>query len=649
MRAILLRIIIYGGLVLAILAGAALLAIDGLVETDKAKPRLERAFSNFLRRPLTIGTLGWRWMPVPSLIGYDVHLRDLDGESMVHAPEAVLRISPGALFRRRISFDDLLFIRPMITLRREASGALEVSRMVRDIKRHLGEKTDADPLFSVSFHAIVVKSGVVRLIDERIGKTPFRTIFHADGEGEIVGRSPGKRFPFHLETAVVHPETTGDLTIAGALAGRSRLSFESNAFPIAAFADVVPAFADWEGSLRFKGDFQNTIDGPAFHLVGETREVGPIVDAPVPNLSLQFRLQHPGASVATLTAEGPDESAATLSIDWPSLSTPSVSVAMTSPRLRAADVARWVERMKPVFPTKTRFPTQPNRAVAPWRVAFSADVESASFRAMTVENVRVTGTRFSTGTIRIDQITAAGMGGGIEGDALLHRPPGQSGALLPSRWSLRWQMGNVQAGPVAASFLGREDFSGTAHSSGTLSGDFARAGWRHVDGQLTLRVADGHVWGVPGFVKAFSQLNMDSLLEEINGDDQKRGFPFDVAVATVIIREGRVRFSEPGVFENETLRVIALGSANLPKNRIEATLAFEFLTVVDELIGIVPGLKTVMMGEKKSLIPVWVSVRGSLADPRVSVLPAKSIADTLWNTVSGVLKTPWKALKSVLE
>jgi hypothetical protein len=64
------------------------------------------------------------------------------------------------------------------------------------------------------------------------------------------------------------------------------------------------------------------------------------------------------------------------------------------------------------------------------------------------------------------------------------------------------------------------------------------------------------------------------------------------------------------------------------------------LTFFNEIIRLVPGVKQILIGKKKSMLPLWVRISGPLDDPEVKVQPVKSLEKKLWSTVKGVFTLP---------
>jgi hypothetical protein len=90
-----------------------------------------------------------------------------------------------------------------------------------------------------------------------------------------------------------------------------------------------------------------------------------------------------------------------------------------------------------------------------------------------------------------------------------------------------------------------------------------------------------------------------------------------------------------------------VGTYDLPTRAVDGRLVVNFLTVTDEIIRLIPGVREILLGKQKGLIPIWVKVTGKADDPAVVVLPARTITGPVWNTFKHILRLPKTILKKL--
>ena len=83
------RLVVYFLLIFLVGFSAGVVYLHRLIDEGKAKIQLENAFSDFLRRNLTIQEIGWTILPRPSLIGYGVVLWEEKGLPIWHLTGAI--------------------------------------------------------------------------------------------------------------------------------------------------------------------------------------------------------------------------------------------------------------------------------------------------------------------------------------------------------------------------------------------------------------------------------------------------------------------------------------------------------------------------------------------------------------------------------
>jgi hypothetical protein len=69
--------------------------------------------------------------------------------------------------------------------------------------------------------------------------------------------------------------------------------------------------------------------------------------------------------------------------------------------------------------------------------------------------------------------------------------------------------------------------------------------------------------------------------------------------------------------------------------------------VTDEILHKIPLVRDILLGDEKGLLPIWLSVQGNAADPKIRVMSVKSIAGPVWNTIANTLRLPEKMFEKL--
>jgi uncharacterized protein YhdP len=168
-----------------------------------------------------------------------------------------------------------------------------------------------------------------------------------------------------------------------------------------------------------------------------------------------------------------------------------------------------------------------------------------------------------------------------------------------------------------------------------------------MSGTVKVDVKNGWVSGMPGLLKILSRLNLTTLFSEIDGRRRTK-MPFDEAHGAAKIVKGKVSTDGPLMLENKTLQMAFLGSYDLPSRTVDGRVVVNFLTVTDEIIGLIPGVRDILLGGEKGLIPIWLEVKGNADDPSVEVLAARTIAAPVWDTVGNILRLPKTLFRKIV-
>ncbi|MCD6311502.1 MAG: AsmA-like C-terminal domain-containing protein [Elusimicrobia bacterium] len=123
--------------------------------------------------------------------------------------------------------------------------------------------------------------------------------------------------------------------------------------------------------------------------------------------------------------------------------------------------------------------------------------------------------------------------------------------------------------------------------------------------------------------------------------DYSGHFPIN-SVEGGIVKRGAVISVKDVLIENDHSRTSVYGDVDIDKNNIDIVVGFQAQKFVNDVISKIPLVGYVLLGEKKSLLPIFVKVEGPLSDVRTHVMPAKTITGPLTGIVERIFKIPFR-------
>jgi uncharacterized protein YhdP len=277
-------------------------------------------------------------------------------------------------------------------------------------------------------------------------------------------------------------------------------------------------------------------------------------------------------------------------------------------------------------------PASPAPSRAPWKLNASISADDARLGDTSLRRVRAV-VRRSSGSYTLDRLTLQTLDGSLEANGS-YRPSSGDDAV-----KLSWKASGIGIQDLVRSLGSTREAAGVADCEGTLETGVGPRFLPGMSGTVKVDVKKGWFGGMPVLLKVLSKLNLTTLFSKVEGRARAR-VPFDEARGAVKIVKGTVSADGPLMLQNKTLQMAFMGSFNLPAKTVNGRVVVNFLTVTDEVIGLIPGVRDILLGGEKGLIPIWLEVKGNVEDPDVSVLSARTIAAPVWNTVGHILRLP---------
>lgn len=195
------RLLLWGVLTVWGLFALSWGALHGIIvpRISEWRPELQRWASASVGVPVTVGEIRaqsqrsqtgfWPGL-VPSVALHDVRLFDAQGREALHLPLVRTSLSVRSLWR--LGFEQVVIDRPVLDVRRTASGHLQVAGL--DISGPQNDNAAADWFFSQSEFAI--RGGTVRWIDDQRAQPPL-----ALSEVDLVVRNSARTHQIRLDAS----------------------------------------------------------------------------------------------------------------------------------------------------------------------------------------------------------------------------------------------------------------------------------------------------------------------------------------------------------------------------------------------------------------------------------------------------------------
>ena len=79
---------------------------------------------------------------------------------------------------------------------------------------------------------------------------------------------------------------------------------------------------------------------------------------------------------------------------------------------------------------------------------------------------------------------------------------------------------------------------------------------------------------------------------------------------------------------------------DLGENLIDARVGVHPLVTIDTILSNVPIVGYILTGKDKGFISYFYEVKGNWDDPKIEVIPLKSIEEPSWGVIKRLLETP---------
>ena len=139
--------------------------------------------------------------------------------------------------------------------------------------------------------------------------------------------------------------------------------------------------------------------------------------------------------------------------------------------------------------------------------------------------------------------------------------------------------------------------------------------------------------------KVFSILNVSQLLKFQLPDMVSDGMPYNEIKGSIAINDG-IASSQDLFIASDAINMSIIGNADIVKEELDLTIGVQPLQTVDKIVNRIPVVGWLLTGKDKSVLAAYFEAKGKWADPKVSVIPVKSMAKGVLNIFRRVFELP---------
>lgn len=191
---------------------------------------------------------------------------------------------------------------------------------------------------------------------------------------------------------------------------------------------------------------------------------------------------------------------------------------------------------------------------------------------------------------------------------------------------------------------GTMDVEGNMVTSGKNRDDFIA----NLKGDVRIRIDDGRVHnaGTAGlFTNLLAFLSVNQYLKDGVPDLSQDAFQYKSVESQLVFKDGFMLIKD-GLLKSNSVNIVADGRYAMAQNELDLVLLVSPLTSVDWIVEKMPILGNILQG---TLIAIPVSVKGSLADPKVVPLSPSAVGSRLGTILKRTLNTPVRIIQPLLK
>ncbi|MDD5475376.1 MAG: AsmA-like C-terminal region-containing protein [Syntrophales bacterium] len=225
------------------------------------------------------------------------------------------------------------------------------------------------------------------------------------------------------------------------------------------------------------------------------------------------------------------------------------------------------------------------------------------------------------GVIRIDDLQCILDSGRVSGSLVLEPPN-------PGRFELDMAIEGKGVETLIEAFSpGYSPLEGSLALEGKVWGSMD-----DLNGDIAFEASRGRLRRYAVISKILTVTNLYRLIAGERTGILEEGLAYDRITSTITIRDGVARF-ENLLLESPSIQASSVGSYSVNDRTVDAIVVIQPFETIDRIIGLVPLVNWILLGEERRLVVVAVSVKGDINDPSIRLTPL----DTLSRPVTGIL------------
>jgi hypothetical protein len=251
------------------------------------------------------------------------------------------------------------------------------------------------------------------------------------------------------------------------------------------------------------------------------------------------------------------------------------------------------------------------------KLAGSATIHNATYKGIEFDEVRA---KLSGGDNKpiVDSITGRLPVGTVNGQLTLSlipdKPIGLETTLI---------VNNVPVEPFMHAFGVKDSpVTGGLSLKASLRGETGT--FSTLNGEVRVIVRRGYFQKYSATAKVIGILNLPTLLSG-KVDFSNRGMPFDCLSVVSSVKNGVAKI-ERYIVDSPIMKITAAGDYDIVHNNTTMVMAVSPLGSYEEFLKELPVFGKLFIGDRHELVTAFYEVKGPLEDPKVRLLPLKSVA-----------------------
>jgi uncharacterized protein YhdP len=223
----------------------------------------------------------------------------------------------------------------------------------------------------------------------------------------------------------------------------------------------------------------------------------------------------------------------------------------------------------------------------------------------------------------------------------------------PERFSITSQIKKVPVvnimqwfPPDRRSLTGSLDLEGSIEGTGKSVGEVMKS----LEGSVDFSVQNGILKKATILSKLFSLLNVSRMFTQDYAELLESGLHFDSIDGSLEIQDG-VMHSESILLDSPAMKMNAVGDIDVGQQELDMEIAVQPFETVDKVLGKIPILGTVLIGDEGAFVVSYYKLEGPLEDPTLDPVvfqslgrKGQSIFQGIFNIPDDLLISPSKAL-----